>query len=225
MTPDSTGGGDEPAAKSASVGASERQPRSWPTAAASTSKPEAPESENGIDELVSIQTQNALPEKTKRDDSGTSGNVPGNGLIANIPSASHDWNPVTGHDQSRIPVEQPRVQNASSAMIRLFHRYDVVMFGEAHDSEQEYRWLCTLVKTPGFSDQVDDIVVEFGNGLYQKTVDRYVAGEDIPFSEVQGAWRNMVGDVLPVSPEYGWLYKAVRVKQTWNIQASAAFGW
>jgi hypothetical protein len=102
------------------------------------------------------------------------------------------------------------VQNASSAMIRLFHRYDVVMFGEAHDSEQEYRWLCKLVKTPGFSDQVDDIVVEFGNGLYQKTVDRYVAGEDIPFSEVQRAWRNMLGDVLPVSPGYGWLYKAVR---------------
>jgi hypothetical protein len=192
MTPDSTGGGDEPAAKSTS--ASERPPHSWPTAAASTPKPDDEQNQ-----LVSIQALQALPENTKRDDLGTSENVPKNGLIANIP--------VTGHDQS---LQQPRVQNASSAMVRLFHRYDVVMFGEAHDSEQEYRWLCALVKTPGFSDQVDDIVVEFGNGLYQKTVDRYVAGEDIPFTEVQGAWRNMVGNVLPVSPEYGWLYKAVR---------------
>jgi hypothetical protein len=62
-------GGSEPAAKSTSVGASERQPRSWPTAVASTSKPKAPpllaESKNGIDELVSVQTPNALPEKTK----------------------------------------------------------------------------------------------------------------------------------------------------------------
>jgi hypothetical protein len=66
------------------------------------------------------------------------------------------------------------------------------------------------VKTPGFADHVDDIVVEFGNALYQQTVDRYVAGEDVPFDEVQKAWRDVVGDVLPVSPEYGWLYKAVR---------------
>jgi hypothetical protein len=57
---------------------------------------------------------------------------------------------------------------------------------------------------------VDDIVVEFGNSLYQQTVDRYVAGEDVPFDQVQKAWRNMVASVPPVSPVYGWFYKAVR---------------
>jgi hypothetical protein len=211
-TADTTAGKAKEAADSTSAGASERPSRSWPAAAASTSKPDPPAllsgSKNGIDkqdQIVSIQRQNAndgsphlgrtaspsgvLAESTQRGDFGITGNLPGNGLI---------------------PLEQPRLQDASSAMIRLFHTHDVVMFGEAHDSEQEYRWLCKLVKTPGFSDQVDDIVVEFGNALYQKTVDRYVAGEDVPFHEVQEAWRNMVGDVLPVSPEYGWLYKAVR---------------
>lgn len=212
MTPDTAAGGAEEAAKSTVVGASETQPRSGPSAAASTSTPEASalpaEGKNGIgdqQQIISLQAQNALTERAKRDDLSTSGSVPEKGLIASVPS-----NPVRGHDQSPIPLQQPRLQNASSAMIRLFQTHDVVMFGEAHDSEQEYTWLCKLVKTPGFSDQVDDIVVEFGNGLYQKTVDRYVAGEDIPFHEVQGAWRNMLGDVLPVSPEYGWLYKAVR---------------
>ncbi len=147
----------------------------------------------------------ALPENTKRRDFATSVNV-----TANVPSASRAANPVIEHDQSLIPPEQPRLQNASIAMIRLFNTHDTVMFGEVHDSEQEYQWLSKLVKTPGFSDHVDDIVVEFGNALYQQTVDRYVAGEDVPFDEVQKAWRNTVGDVLPVSPEYGWLYKAVR---------------
>jgi hypothetical protein len=214
-TPDTTAGGAEDATESTSVGASQRQPR--PSPAESTSKPDAPalpsKSTNGIDkrdQIVSIEAQNAFPESTKRDDSGTRGNVLANGVTANVPSTSHAGNPVKEHAQSLIPLEQPRLQNASIAMIRLFDRHDVVMFGEAHDSEQEYRWLCKLVKTPGFSDQVDDIVVEFGNALYQKTVDRYVAGEDVPFDEVQEASRNMVGDVLPVSPEYGWLYKAVR---------------
>jgi hypothetical protein len=213
MTPDTAAGRAEEAPKSTAVGASETQPRSGPTAAASPSKPEAPallaESKNGIGEqqqIIPVQTQNASTKRTKRDDLRTSGSVPEKALIASVSS-----NPVKGHDQSPIPLQQPpRLQSAYSAMIRLFQTHDVVMFGEAHDSEQEYIWLCKLVKTPGFSDQVDDIVVEFGNGLYQNTVDRYVAGQDIPFHEVQGAWRNTLGDVLPVSPEYGWLYKAVR---------------
>jgi hypothetical protein len=181
-TPDPAAGGADEATKSASVGASESQ-----------SRPAA-----------------ALPENTKRRDFATSVKVPANGLTANIPVASRDANPVMKHDQSLIPLQQLRLQNASSGMIRLFDTHDIVMFGEVHDSEQEYQWLSKLVKTPGFSDHVDDIVVEFGNALYQKTVDRYVAGEDVPFVEVQKAWRNMVGDALPVSPEYGWLYKAVR---------------
>ncbi len=159
---------------------------------------------------VGASESRSLPENTKHRDFATSVNVLANGLTANVPSTSRDANPVMEHDQSLIPLKQPRLQNASTAMIRLFNTHDLVMFGEVHDSEQEYEWLSKLVRTPGFSDHVDDIVVEFGNALYQKTVDRYVAGKDVPFDEVQKAWRNMVGDVLPVSPEYGWLYKAVR---------------
>jgi hypothetical protein len=180
--PDTTDAGAETTAGSTSVGASESQSR--PTA--------------------------ALPEPAKRRDFATSVNVVANGLIANLPSASRQAVPVKEHDQSLLPLEQTRLQNASTAMIRLFNSHDVVMFGEIHDNEQEYQWLSQLVKTPGFSDHVDDIVVEFGNALYQESVDRYVAGEDVPVDEVQKAWRNTVGDVLPVSPEYGWLYKAVR---------------
>ena len=75
-TPDTTAGGAEDATESTSVGASQRQPR--PSPAESTSKPDAPalpsESTIGIDkrdQIVSIETQNALPESTKRDDFGT----------------------------------------------------------------------------------------------------------------------------------------------------------
>lgn len=105
---------------------------------------------------------------------------------------------------------EPQPEPATVAMIDLFRTHQIVMFGETHGNKQEYEWLCNLVKTPEFADRVDDIVVEFGNALDQKTVDRYVAGEDVPFDEVQKAWRNMVADVEPVSPVYGWLYEAVR---------------
>ena len=95
-------------------------------------------------------------------------------------------------------------------MIQAISSHQIVMFGETHGNKQEYEWLCKLVKTPAFANRLDDIVVEFGNSLYQKTVDRYIAGEDIPQAQVEKAWRNMIGAVGPVSPVYGWFYQAVR---------------
>lgn len=105
---------------------------------------------------------------------------------------------------------QPQPQDATQAMIELFHTHDIVMLGEIHGNQQEYEWLCNLVRTPEVADSVDGIVVEFGNSLYQQTVDRYISGEDVPFEQVQKAWRNMIASVPPVSPAYGWFYQAVR---------------
>jgi hypothetical protein len=62
---------------------------------------------------------------------------------------------------------QPDVEDATKAMIQAIRTHQIVMFGEIHGDRQEYEWLCKLVKTPGFADRVDDIVVEFGNSLYQ----------------------------------------------------------
>jgi hypothetical protein len=84
------------------------------------------------------------------------------------------------------------------------------MFGEIHGNKQEYEWLRSLVTTPEFADRVDDIVMEFGNSLYQKSVDRYIAGEDVPVEQAQKAWRNTVGAIGAPSPVSGWLYEAVR---------------
>ena len=101
-------------------------------------------------------------------------------------------------------------QDATNAMIHLFQSHNIVMLGESHGNKQEYEWLCQLVKTPGFADNVDDIVVEHGNSLYQQTVDRYISGEDVPIAQVQKAWRNMISSVPPVSPVYGSFYQAIR---------------
>ena len=96
-------------------------------------------------------------------------------------------------------------ENATAAIVHAFQTHSIVMFGEAHANRQEYEWLQSAVATPAFADQIDDIVVEFGNSLYQKSVDRYVSGEDVPLEQVQKAWRNTVGSFGPPSPVYGWL--------------------
>lgn len=104
----------------------------------------------------------------------------------------------------------PKPEDATVALLQAFETHDIVIFGEIHGNKQEYDWLRSLVATPEFADRVDDIVMEFGNSLYQKSVDNYIAGEDVPVEQVQKAWRNMVGLVGPPSPVHAWLYEAVR---------------
>jgi uncharacterized iron-regulated protein len=104
----------------------------------------------------------------------------------------------------------PKPQDATAAILHAFETHNIVIIGETHGNKQEYEWLRSLVGTPEFADRVDDIVMELGNSLYQKSVDRYIAGEDVPIEQVQKAWRNTVGSVGPPSPVSAWLYAAVR---------------
>ena len=103
----------------------------------------------------------------------------------------------------------PSPKNASAGVLQAFEAHDIVMLGEIHGNKQEYEWLQSLVANPEFADRVDDIVMEFGNSLYQESVDRYIAGEAVPIEDVQRAWRNTLG-LGPPPPIYGDLYKTVR---------------
>ncbi|HLJ48073.1 MAG TPA: hypothetical protein VKU01_18785 [Bryobacteraceae bacterium] len=105
---------------------------------------------------------------------------------------------------------EPKPQPANAAVIRAFDTHNIVMFGEWHACTQEHEWLRAFVSTPEFADRVDDIVVEFGNSLYQKSIDRYITGEAVPFEQAQQAWRNVAGAVGPPSPVYEAFFKAVR---------------
>jgi hypothetical protein len=112
----------------------------------------------------------------------------------------------------------PRTDNATVAVLEAFKTQDIVMLGEIHNNKQEYEWLDALVASPEFADLVDDVVVELGNSLYQKSVDRYIAGEAVRMADVQRAWRSTLG-LGPPPPIYGDLYKWF-VKQTCGVEAS-----
>lgn len=105
---------------------------------------------------------------------------------------------------------EPKTEDATTAVLHAFDAHNIVMFGEMHGNKQEYEWLRSLVASPEFAEKVDDVVMEFGNSLYQKSVDRYIAGEDVPREQVERAWRNTVGGIGPPSPVYASLYRAVR---------------
>jgi hypothetical protein len=104
---------------------------------------------------------------------------------------------------------QVQVDDATHAIIKAFESHSIVMLGEVHGNKQEYEFLRRLVASPDFEDRVDDLVLEYGNSLYQDIVDRFVAGESVPLEDVQNAWRNTTA-IGPPSPVYSWLYEAVR---------------
>ena len=51
-------------------------------------------------------------------------------------------------------------------------------------------FLTSLIRHPRFAGTVNDIVVEFGNALYQDIADRYVAGEAVGRDQLKQIWEN-----------------------------------
>jgi hypothetical protein len=96
--------------------------------------------------------------------------------------------PGKGVDQARLT--DPRPVKAAEAILKAFDKYRVVALGEAHGLQEEHDFIQALIRNPAFAAKVNDIIVECGNALYQDTLDRYVAGQDVPLAEVRPVWRD-----------------------------------
>lgn len=94
-----------------------------------------------------------------------------------------------------------------------FEVVPLVALGEVHMLREEADLLTELVTTPAFPDRVDAIVVEFGNALYQSTIDRYVEGEPVGRDELRRVWAETVGGMhsrVFESPIYEEFFVTVR---------------
>ncbi len=104
-----------------------------------------------------------------------------------------------------VPVE-PIV-----AILAAFERHAIVAIGDPHDNEQAHEFRLSLIRDPRFAETVDDIVVEWGNALYQDVADRFVAGGDVSEAELRQVWQNTtqpgLGNDRPIT---GAFFRAVR---------------
>jgi hypothetical protein len=98
----------------------------------------------------------------------------------------------------------------AGAVLAVFDKADVVALGEAHRRKQDSDLRIALVRHPDFPKKVRNIVVEFGNSLYQPTLDRYIRGESVPLAELQAVWQNTTQVGLWDSPLYAQFFAAVR---------------
>jgi len=85
---------------------------------------------------------------------------------------------------------QPAPQAAIPAVLSLFDRYPIAIFGEDHWQRANGEFYIQLVRNPEFAKRAGTLVLECRNSLYQPILDRYENGEDVPFDQIAQVWRN-----------------------------------
>jgi hypothetical protein len=107
--------------------------------------------------------------------------------------------------------EAPMPVDATTGVLDAFRGYRVVAIGEAHGNEQEHAFFRALIRDPRFVSAGIDLVVEFGNALYQPVVDRFVNGESVDAASLRRVWQNTtIPGVTWDVPVYEAFYREAR---------------
>jgi len=91
------------------------------------------------------------------------------------------------------PTAAPKVEPAVAGVLGAFATHPLVGMGEYHALAQEGDFYNALVSDPRFAREVGNVVVEFGSAPHQATLDRYLAGEEVPYPELREVWTDLVG--------------------------------
>lgn len=106
----------------------------------------------------------------------------------------------------------PRSRGLADAVLAAFKTHQLVGLGETHDLQNHGDALALLLADPRLAGVVDDIVVEFGNALFQDRIDWFIAGQPVNDADLRPVWRNTTGSPLATgdNPIYEHFYRTVR---------------
>src|ERR1700759_136108 len=77
-------------------------------------------------------------------------------------------------------VSDPSINGRlSNVVFEAFKTHRLVGVGETHGLQNHHDLLDVLLTDSRLPEVVDDIVIEFGNALYQGTIDRFIAGRTV----------------------------------------------
>jgi hypothetical protein len=115
--------------------------------------------------------------------------------VAILAAIAFPFGNVARTGPARPPASEPapQVKPAIDGVLDLFKQKQVVALGDFHGVAQEEDFYSALVRDPRFAEQVSNVVVEFGGSEAQDIIDRYVSGEDVPFTELRHVWTDVVG--------------------------------
>lgn len=101
----------------------------------------------------------------------------------------------------------------TEAVLAALRTSRLVGLGESHQLQEHHDLLQTLITDPRLPGVVDDIVVEFGNALYQDTIDAFVLdGQPVVDADLRLVWRNTTESPLQTwdAPVYEQFFRRVR---------------
>jgi hypothetical protein len=100
----------------------------------------------------------------------------------------------------------------ADAVLEAFNTHRLVGLGEIHGVQTHGDALALLLSDPRLGGVVDDVVVEFGNALYQDTIDAFTAGQPVNDADLRLVWRNTTTSPLDTydEPMYEQVYRTVR---------------
>ena len=81
-------------------------------------------------------------------------------------------------------------------ILKGFEQYDLVAIGESDAIKEVTEFYIELVKTEQFRNNVDAIVFELGNSLYQEGLDQYIFGNTNDTLEIKKLWRDHSSSIL-----------------------------
>ena len=127
-----------------------------------------------------------------------------------LPGPGQEMADVQQVQRPTITGSDPKPQDAAKAILAAFDRYEVVGMDAAHGNQDLDQFILNLIRNPELPGKINDIVVECGNSLYQLTLDRYIAGDDVPLDQARQVWRNTTQPMCSVSAFYEELFPLVR---------------
>jgi hypothetical protein len=118
--------------------------------------------------------------------------------------------PTISRAQAQATGSEPVPEPAVPAILAAFDKYEIVAMPEAHGMKDIDDFIFALIRNPDFPKKVNDIAVECGNSLYQPVLDRYIAGENVPFAEARKVWRNTTQPACGMSGFFEQFFPVVR---------------
>jgi hypothetical protein len=134
---------------------------------------------------------------------------------ASIAGAAEPWN-ASGASAAGISDHhgEPDTGGFVDAVFAAFQKHRLVAIGEGgvHGLQEHHDALTMLLTDPRLPEVVDDVVVEFGNALYQAMMDRFTAGVPVANADLRRAWRNTTQSPMATwdAPAYEHVYRMIR---------------
>jgi hypothetical protein len=121
---------------------------------------------------------------------------------------------ATGGEADAKEGSPPAAAGFVDAVLTAFRRHRLVAVGEGgeHGLREHHDALSALLNDPRLPEVVDDVVVEFGNALYQPAMDRFTGGDLVEDADLRAVWRNTTQSPMATwdEPVFERFYRTVR---------------